>query len=666
MVIGLYGVPGSGKTHLLKQLEQELGEDHFTFYEGSTQIAKLVPGGLSVFRRLPEPEKMIWRQRAIDTIVKQSADNGKVGVVTGHLMFWPEGEQAPLSVYTQHDLRAFTYILYLDVHAHTIAQHRQEDQERSCAAASVDHLHNWQLAEKDALHGLCRQHGILFSLVSESPGKTLLCKIVELIHDACVHNEKYNLSRVESMLDEALATNKTQLQTMLILDADKTLAAEDTGALFWERVHKSRGLTEVESPMKTLFSSSLCYSYAAFRQATLLYEEVADDPEFEDICTDVASAVKMHPDFLTLLQLLGEQEHIGALVVTCGLRRVWEKVLKREGLSKTVAVIGGGRISDGIVVTAAVKGALVTRLRDTHRLHVWAFGDSPLDLDMLREAHQAIVVVGEERTRSRTMDAELINAIDTKGLCARQALLPSVAIPHVSITKLPVVQLTDPELVKSLLSHPRHTQLQFLHTTNRPAAKLLATSMRDANVSGPVLRKAHRRVGLYLATEILTDLIGLEPCPITHVLGHCTSGYRLFHESQVLIVALMRGGEPMAFGINEAFPSAIFLHAKEPKDIKPDHLSGLTTVILVDSVINSGKTVVEFVEQIRKLHATIRVVIVAGVVQDQTVGEGGTLHKKLGCLPGVSLVALRLSETKFTGMGGTDTGNRLFNTTHLD
>ncbi len=264
------------------------------------------------------------------------------------------------------------------------------------------------------------------------------------------------------------------------------------------------------------------------------------------------------------------------------------------------------------------------------------------------------------------MDAELLNAIDTRGLRARQVLLPSVAIPRLDIIKLPVVQLTDPEFVMSLLSHPRHARLQFLHAMHRPAAKLLATSMRDANVSGPVLRKAHRRVGFYLATEFLTDLIGLEQCPITHVLGHRTSGYRLFHESQTLIVALMRGGEPMAFGINEAFPHAMFLHAKEPEDIKPDHLSGLITVILVDSVINTGKTVMEFVGQIRKLHATIRMVIVAGVVQDQVVGEGGTLHKELGCIPGVSLVALRLSETKFTGTRGTDTGNRLFNTTHLD
>ena len=34
VVIGIYGLPGSGKTTLMGQLKQELGEEQFTFYEG--------------------------------------------------------------------------------------------------------------------------------------------------------------------------------------------------------------------------------------------------------------------------------------------------------------------------------------------------------------------------------------------------------------------------------------------------------------------------------------------------------------------------------------------------------------------------------------------------------------------------------------------------------
>jgi len=62
----------------------------------------------------------------------------------------------------------------------------------------------------------------------------------------------------------------------------------------------------------------------------------------------VALVVTIYPEFVSLLKLVAKQEHVSAVIVTCGLRRVWDKVLEREGLSKTVKVIGGGRIVDGI------------------------------------------------------------------------------------------------------------------------------------------------------------------------------------------------------------------------------------------------------------------------------------------------------------------------------
>lgn len=95
--------------------------------------------------------------------------------------------------------------------------------------------------------------------------------------------------------------------------------------------------------MKILFSSALGYSYTAFRQAALLYEETVDDQEFNALCEDVASGVTIHPEFVPLLQMVAEHEHVGAVVLTCWLRRVWDKVLEREGLS-AIKVIGGDAV----------------------------------------------------------------------------------------------------------------------------------------------------------------------------------------------------------------------------------------------------------------------------------------------------------------------------------
>lgn len=667
VVVGLYGVPGSGKTFLLEQLKRKLGEEHFAFYEGSEMITRVFSGlgGLDEFQKLEEQEKMTWRQLAIDTIGKECADSRKVAIVGGHFMFWPEEDKAGSPVYTSHDMKTYTHILYLDVPGEVVAQRRLNDTKKSRPSTSIYHLDKWQQLEKTELRHLCREHGILFSLLSSH--SALLSQVVTLLRDFRIHTENYNLCQVVNRLEELLfSSGKDKLEAVLVIDADRTLAAEDTGALFWDRVSNSRWPREEYQPLKSLFGSNLGYSYKAFLQATLLYEETANDQEFDVLCQDVASAVSMHPEFVSLLQLVGRQEHVGAVIVSCGLRLVWDKILEKEGLSHTVKVIGGGRIADGLVVTAAVKAALVDHLRDLHGMYVWAFGDSPLDLEMLSKADQAIVIVGEEQTRSKTMDGALSNAIHNGGLRARQTLLPSHAPPRLDSTTIPLLQLTAPNFLDSILCRRRsqHTGLQLLHATEKKAAKLLMTPMRDAKLAGPALREAHRRVGWYLATEFLADVIGIEEYPIGHVQGHPTTGYRLLHEERITIVALMRGGEPMALGVNDALPLAMFVHASRPEDILLHHLQRQLTLVLVDSVVNNGKTVAHFLQHVRNLHACIRIVIIAGVVQAQSITEGPfaqafNRHAK------VSLIALRLSENKFTGSGNTDTGNRLFNTTHL-
>lgn len=123
------------------------------------------------------------------------------------------------------------------------------------------------------------------------------------------------------------------------------------------------------------------------------------------------------------------------------------------------------------------------------------------------------------------------------------------------------------------------------------------TPTRDALIRGPNLCETHRRIGWYLATEVLSELVGLEENTICHVQGHNTSGFRLSNEEQTSIIALMRG------------------------ELR-HHVDGQRTVILVDSVVNSGKTVVEFAQHIYALYPTVRIVVIAGVVQAECVSGG--------------------------------------------
>ncbi|EWC47687.1 hypothetical protein DRE_02887 [Drechslerella stenobrocha 248] len=656
-VIGIYGVPGCGKSFLIKELEECLRFRGFQFYEGSKMIADLVPGGLDAFKKLGEGEKSNWRQLAIETIGRGCLQSGQTAVVAGHFMFWPEETEPGVPVYTESDLLTFTHILYLDVPTDIIRQRCRNDRERSRPVLSLDHLHKWQEAEKTQLRHLCRQHGILFSRIPPSP--SLLNNVSAFLLDFQCGTEESNLSNVMSKLDQIFGSSKELLDTVLVLDADRTLTALDSGKLFWENLSKRSN--NQEDRLKSLFSSPLGYSYTAFRQATLLYEETVDDSEFESLCGMVASAIEIYPEFSSLLKSIAQHEHVGAVVVTCGLRLVWDKVLERLGVSEKIKVVGGGRISDGLVVTAEVKAAVVTHLRAHYNMRVWAFGDSVLDLPMLCAADQAIVVVGEKQSRSKTMEAALSTAIGSGKLLARQALLPSTVPPRLDTTRLPVAHLANPKFVDSIVCCLRRDRFEVLHATERSSAKFLMTPTRDAAVSGPALREAHRRIGWYLATEFLGEILGLEEYPIPHVQGHYTSGYRMRHEAETSIVALMRGGEPMALGVNDALPSATFVHAKNPSDIKNHHL--LQTVVLVDSVINNGETIAEFVQYVRELSHSTRIVVVAGVVQSQSISTGRLA--KMITEQKFSIIALRLSDNKFTGKGTTDTGNRLFNTTHI-
>lgn len=158
---------------------------------------------------------------------------------------------------------------------------------------------------------------------------------------------------------------------------------------------------------------------------------------FKDICFEIASAVWMHPELASLLNRASETSHLKAIIVTCGLKKTWEKVLQLAKLDDAVQVIRGGRLRDGYVVDEAVKAHLVSPSKQELSIsYVWAFGDSALDLEMPQEADQAVIVVGDESRSHSIMDA-LAQALKTTQLRARQALLSSSVRPRLDCTSLP-------------------------------------------------------------------------------------------------------------------------------------------------------------------------------------------------------------------------------------
>lgn len=159
-------------------------------------------------------------------------------------------------------------------------------------------------------------------------------------------------------------------------------------------------------------------------------------------------------------------------------------------------IIDEKRIVNDFIVLITIKIVLITPLRKTHHIYIWTFEDNSLDLNMLRKTNWIIIVINEEQVRSKIINAVLTNAIDYNDLRARQTVFPSNASPRLNIIKLSIIKLTEPEFVKSFLcDRCTNDDLQIFYVTDKNATKLLATSMRDATVADPDLRKAHYRVG---------------------------------------------------------------------------------------------------------------------------------------------------------------------------
>ncbi|KAJ2902887.1 hypothetical protein MKZ38_010698 [Zalerion maritima] len=656
IIVGLYGIPGCGKSHLLKQLKSTL-KSHYQLFEGSEVLGNIVPGGVDAFKTLPSPEKASWREKAITQIQDACRSSGKIGVVADRITFWePSQSTLPTAVRTEKYLEVYTHIFYLDVAAETVKQRRSNDKTRERTDMEVQRLETWMRTEKGLLRKLCLENGTLFHcarVADEGASEAVATLLEDIWKNSTPESSERRVEMTLTGAWESLLQRKEK-QTMVVLDADLTLGPHDTSMMFWEAVDRatygSLGITDCA--VKRTFGSKMGYSYTALRQAAFTYSEM-EPGKYNKICEEVSAKCGLYPEIRSLLKQVGESDHVSATVITSGISHIWQHVLAREGLPG-VLVIGGGRVLEHPVVTPETKAMVVRRLKQKG-IRAIVFGDSPLDLPMMKEADEAVVVVGEEKTRSTTMKQELSKAIDAGDIKrVSQALVPAAGDGNniwllLETKRLPLVCLDSEEFLQGIFAGDgrQRRQVAVLHATGSPDTQILATPMRDARIKGGALRSAYRDVGWYLGIYVLPNILGTETYYVPAVQGGFTDGYRVKGERRTLIVPLMRGGEPMAFGVADVMAGAMFLHASKPEDLTGEHLKGRDTVVLVDSVVNSGKSVRELVGRVRKLEVEARekegrkqkegeegkkgaenkkkIVVVAEAVQEGAIREEGLL-----------------------------------------
>ena len=202
--------------------------------------------------------------------------------------------------------------------------------------------------------------------------------------------------------------------------------------------------------------------------------------------------------------------------------------------------------------------------------------------------------------------------------------------------------------------------MPFSHFTDRHAVQLLATQSRRTDLSPVQLSRSHVDLGRFLAYE-LVERLPLEPCPIQHPQGVRT-GMRIAGEADVVILSCMRAGLYVTEGVREVLQLAAVYHVSPTREHGLDEptlrsLPALTgrVVIVIDSVINTGTTLLPVLDQLRARSP-------ATIVAMTLVTPVDTAKRLEQTCPDVEFLVARVSTNQYVGAGATDTGNRLFGT----
>ena len=169
---------------------------------------------------------------------------------------------------------------------------------------------------------------------------------------------------------------------------------------------------------------------------------------------------------------------------------------------------------------------------------------------------------------------------------------------------------------------------------NQEVLELINSCKSSTKLAGYQLRNAHFRFGV--------------------LLGELIAKKENFKNKKVAVIAMMRAGLCIGEGVAEAIEKAgnnveIIFSYKEPTEF-----SSFDAIIIADAVINTGKSLFEYMER-NKISSPI---LVTGVIAE----------KNLSLFENYNLYAARVSGNSYVGTEnktvqngkGPDTGDRLF------
>ena len=387
------GVQGAGKTRLLNEI-RHLGVD-CTAISGSDAL-RYVTGttDLSDFDKYTEEERTIFRGQAVDYLIELSRTRAHPLIIDGHLIL-RNRETGEIEVnWNEHDQRLYTEVVVLNIDAETILQRRLGDSRDR--ALSLEAVVEELGAEMRAIDRFITDKPITFI---EQTDLSLAAKELRSLLEPVrrieakpempkwLSNPDINQSNI---LQKAAKLGLEESQTVILIDADRTLTPLDSAA-------------ELYSIVDSLSWDSFCagfrhfgYTFEAFREAVIATSVVPSDV-YRKSCQSAADLIQLYPDAIDLLKGL----HSGSgfpMIVTCGSSTIWRELLNKHGC-KGIPIFGGSHVDvDTFLIGKNEKGILANFFKENGH-PVIAIGDSEVDELMLQQSDIAVMAHNHKHNR---------------------------------------------------------------------------------------------------------------------------------------------------------------------------------------------------------------------------------------------------------------------------
>lgn len=198
-----------------------------------------------------------------------------------------------------------------------------------------------------------------------------------------------NRKNIERIISRTQSTLRgSDKKVYVIIDGDRTLIPTDSTQQFFHALDLDF------RDLKAIFKTPE-YSFQEFLKAAEFYSAI-EPKQYEAGCISSANAVNLYPDFLKFFDQVKHNAEL--IVITAGIKRVWEILLQNHSLHDVHLIAGTYLPTDNYVIDKAGKG-VATQTLSLAGKEVFAFGDSLVDLDMLQCAHHPHLIVNERQNK---------------------------------------------------------------------------------------------------------------------------------------------------------------------------------------------------------------------------------------------------------------------------